>query len=141
MSFFNSFLHTFTEYFLNYKVFIFILIQSLLTLYSSKFNVFYILITFFYTIIVLYYTLPCPDILPYGFNISKGFDHDYLITLFLVFLYSIYISIIAINYYTKNKEIGMVKHIIYNYTTYSILILLMMYFNLQSNFNIGCFAN
>lgn len=137
----NTFLTIFTEYFLNYKVFIYILIQSLLTLYSKKFNVLSIIITFIYSIVIIYYTFPCPDIIPYGFNISYGFDHDYMITLFIVFLYSIYISVVAVNYYTKNREIGIFKHIIYNYTTYSILILTMLYFNLRSNFNIGCFTN
>jgi len=133
-----------TLHYINVKVIIYIIILSILTLYSKKYNFIYMFLIFIYTIIGFYYTLPCPDIVPYGLNISKGFDIDYMITLFIALLYGLYMTFIPSNFYTKTKPKGILKHIVYNTTIYSIVLCLMYYFNSSSldyNFNVGCLIN
>lgn len=131
----------FTLHYFNIKVILYLVTLSILTLYSGKYNLIYMILIFFTTLIGFYYVLPCPDNIPYGFNISKGFDFDYMITLFIVFLYAFYMTFIPANFYTKSKPKGFIKHFIYNTTTYSIILTLMYYFNsslLNYNFNVGC---
>jgi len=99
------------------------------------------ILIFFTTIIGFYYVLPCPDNIPYGFNISQGFDFDYMITLFIVFLYAFYMTFIPANFYTKSKPKGFIKQFIYNTTTYSIIKRNKSNVNsslLNYNFNVGC---
>jgi len=135
MSIQSSLFEIISEHYFNFKVICFILIQSILTFYGKNYNVFYMLSIFLTSIFLFYYLLPCPDIIPYGLNFQSGWDNDYMITLLLVFIYSVYMSFIPINMYDK-KSIS--KHLIYNTTSYSVLLFCMYYFNTFSNLNIGC---
>lgn len=138
MSFQSQLIDLLYQHYFNIKVILFILVQSIITLYSKKYNIFSMILLFIYTLFLFYYLLPCPHSLPYGMNFSNGWDNDYMVTFMLVFLYSIYITFIPSNFYSKNS---IIRHILYNLTSYSVILFSMYYFNTFSNLNIGCLYN
>lgn len=121
MGFIGDTLNFIGKYILNWKVLLFIFIQSIITFNMSK-KWYTSLLLFLYTFIVFLYFCPCP--VRSWFN---SMDVRLTLTILVVFLYSTYIAFVPF-YYPRKKSSYFIFQYISNLVIYYIVFFLLFYF-------------